>query len=303
MALSDTDLLLIQRDTTPYKVTAVDFAGYSNTKIELGDGKDVPIASASQLGVIKVGANLEITGDGTLSAVIPAGLTYKGTWTDADNPPSPAENGDFYIWDAADATLNNALWGSINGETVTEGDRLFYDGSTWTIISGGGGGGLTQITGTSPIVVTAVNAGEQDVSILASSSAQDGYMSKEDKAKLDGISPGAQVNVDPSQIYTTAADSGSLTLTPGGDVTVIPIATDAAAGLMSAADKAIIEDLVANPGGVLSLVAGKGIDINTSAPGSAGTPEVNVKFYAPEGVPDATTLVMPANLQMLGDLP
>ena len=73
---------------------------------------------------------------------------------------------------------------------------------------------------------------------------------------------------------------------------------------MSAADKAVIEDLVANPEGVLSLVAGNGIEVNTaSAPGSAGTPEVIVKFFAPNGTPDAMTLVMPANIQLLEDLP
>ena len=304
MAVSDTDLLLVQRGTVPYKTTAADLASYSNTKIELGDGKDVPIASASQLGVIKVGANLDIAVDGTLSAVIPAGLTYKGTWTDAANPPTPAANGDFYIWDGADGTtLNNALWGSANGQTVNEGDRLFYDGTSWSVISSGSGG-LTEITGTAPVVVSAVVDGEQDVSMPAADASTDGYMPKEAWEKLDGIEAGAGVNVDPTQTYTAAADSGTLTLTPGGDTTVLPIATDTAAGLMSAADKAIIEDLVANPGGVVSLVAGDGISINTAqAPGSAGTPEVNVKFYAPEGGADATTLVMPANLNLLEDLP
>ena len=304
MAVSDTDLLLVQRGTVPYKTTADELASYSNTKIELGTDKDIPIASSSQLGVIKVGANLDIEADGTLNAVIPAGLTYKGTWTDATTPPAPAVNGDFYIWDGADATLNNALWGSSTGQAVTEGDRLFYDGNSWSIISSGGGGGLTEITGTAPVVVSAVVDGEQDVSMPPANASQDGYMPKEAWEKLDGIEAGAGVNVDPTQAYTPAADSGTLTLTPGGDTTVLPIATDSAAGLMSAADKAIIEDLVANPGGVVSLVAGDGISINTAqAPGSAGTPEVNVKFYAPEGPADATTLVMPANIQLLSDLP
>ena len=91
MAVSDTDLLLVQRGTVPYKTTADELASYSNTKIELGDGKDVPIASASQLGVIKVGTNLDIEADGTLNAVIPAGLTvqrYLGLML--TNPPTPA---------------------------------------------------------------------------------------------------------------------------------------------------------------------------------------------------------------------
>ena len=303
MAVSDTDLLLVQRGTVPYKTTADDLASYSNSKIEVGDGKDVPIASSSQLGVIKVGANLDIEADGTLNAVIPAGLTYKGTWTDAANPPTPADNGDFYIWDGGDGvTLNNPLWGSENGQTVNEGDRLFYDGTSWAIIEGGGGGGLTEITGTAPVVVSAVADGEQDVSMPAATASNDGYMPKEAWAKLDGIEAGGEVNVDPTQTYSAAAANGTLTLTPGGDTTVLPLADDTNAGLMSPTDKITLDNLVASPGGVLSLVAGNGIEVNTaSAPGSAGTPEVLVKF-AGTGA-DATTLVMPANIQLLGDLP
>lgn len=301
MAVSNTDLLLVQRGTVPYKTTAEELASYSNTQIELGDGKDVPIASASQLGVIKVGANLDIEVDGTLNAVIPAGLTYKGTWTDASNPPTPAVNGDFYIWDGADAVLNNALWGSSNGEAVTEGDRLFYDGTSWEVV-GSGGGGLVEITGTAPVVVSAVVDGEQDVSMPAANASTDGYMPKEAWEKLDQIEAGAEVNVDPTQTYAASATNGTLTLAPGGDATVVPAATTSEAGLMTAADKTTLDNLTSSPGGVLSLVAGDGIEVNTAqAPGSSGTPEVNVKF-AGTGF-DNTTLVMPANLQLLQDLP
>ena len=302
MAVSNTDLLLVQRGQVPYKTTAESLATYTNSKIELGTNKDVPIASSSQLGVIKVGTNLDITADGTLSAVIPAGLTYKGTWTDANNPPSPAENGDFYIWDGGDnVTLSNVLWGAENGQTVNEGDRLFYDGTTWAIVEGGGSGGLTEITGTAPVVVSTVVDGEQDVSMPAANASTDGYMPKEAWEKLDGIEPNAEVNVEPTQTYSAAPTNGTLTLTPGGDTTIIPLADTTNAGLMSSADKTTLDNLVASPGGLLSLVAGVGIDVNTAiAPGSAGTPEVLVKF-AGAGA-DATTLVMPANLQLLPDL-
>ncbi len=302
MAVSNTDLLLVQRGSVPYKTTAEELASYTNTQIELGDGKDVPIASASQLGVIKVGTNLDITPDGTLSAVIPAGLTYKGTWTDENTPPTPAVNGDFYIWDGGDGVvLNNALWGSENGSTINEGDRLFYDGNSWAIVEGGGGGGLTEITGTAPVVVSAVLDGEQDVSMPAANASTDGYMPKEAWEKLDGIEPGAKPNVDPTQAYTQGANTGTLTLTPGNDETVIPAATITTAGLLTAADKVVLDNLVSSPGGVISLVAGDGIEVNTAqAPGSAGTPEVNVKF-AGTGF-DETTLVMPANLNLLEDL-
>ena len=300
MAVSDTDLLLVQRGTVPYKTTAADLASYTINNINVDT--DLPIATASQLGVIKVGANLDITGDGTLSAVIPAGLTYKGTWNNASTPPAPAVNGDFYIWDGADGTtLNNALWGSANGQTVNEGDRLFYDGNSWSIITSGGGG-LAEITGTAPVVVSAVVDGQQDVSMPAANATTDGYMPKEAWAKLDGIEGGAEANVDPTASLSFTATTNTLTLQPGGDTTIFTGATESTAGLMTAADKTTLDNLVASPGGVLSLVAGLGIDVNTTAaPGSAGTPEVNVKF-AGTGA-DATTLVMPANLNLLQDLP
>ena len=43
--------------------------------------------------------------------------------------------------------------------------------------------------------------------------AQDGYMPKEAFSKLDGIDPGAEVNVNPTQTYTPSASQGVLILT------------------------------------------------------------------------------------------
>jgi hypothetical protein len=136
----------------------------------------------------------------------------------------------------------------------------------------------------------------------AANASTDGYMPKEAWEKLDGIEAGSEANVDPTQVYAAAPGNGTLTLTPGGDTTVIPLADTTNAGLMSPTDKETLDNLVASPGGVLSLVAGDGIEVNTTAaPGSAGTPEVSVKF-AGTGA-DASTLVMPANLNLLEDLP
>lgn len=305
MAVQNTDLLLIQRGTVAYKATADDLATYTNSQIQVGDGKDVPIASSSQLGVIKVGTNLDISGDGTLSAVIPAGVEYMGPWTDANNTPAATTNGQFYIWTGGDAVLNNVGWGTSNGSAVSDNDRLLYNGTAFDLLpAGAGGSGLTEITGTAPVVVSSVSDGEQDVSMPEATAAQDGYMPKEAFAKLDAIDSGAEVNVDPTQAYAAAPGNGTLTLSPGGDTTVLPLVDGTNAGLMSPADKTTLDNLVASPGGVLSLVAGNGIEVNTAdAPGSAGTPEVIVKFYAPNGTPDSTTLVMPANLQLLEDLP
>ena len=360
MAVTNTDLLLVQRGTVAYKTTADELASYTNSNISLGDGADVPIASAVQLGVIKVGSNLDIEADGTLNAVIPAGVEYMGTWGTLDTPPTATVSGQFWIWDGGDGTLNNALWGAANGSAINDNDRLLYDGTSFDILPAGAGGGLTEITGTAPISVSAVLDGEQDVSLPAAAVDQDGYMSKEDKAKLDAIEAGAGVNIDPTQVYaaaptngsltlspggdvttiptanttnaglmgaaefnkldsietgaeanvppsqtyTAAADGGTLTLTPGGDATTIPVVDGVNAGLMTPADKTNLDNLTASPGGVLSLVAGDGININTAAaPGTAGTPEVNVNIYSPEGTVDNTTSVLPSNLLLLSDLP
>ena len=47
------------------------------------------------------------------------------------------------------------------------GDRLLYNGTAFDLLPAGAGGGLTEITGTAPVVVSAVADGEQDVSMPA----------------------------------------------------------------------------------------------------------------------------------------
>jgi hypothetical protein len=299
MAAQDTDLMLVQRGNQPFRETIANISTKIREDLDVTLNGDIPIASAAQLGVIRVGTNLDIDANGILSAVLPAGLEYRGTWDQAGTVPASPDNGHFYIWDGADgAVLANALWGTANGETVNEGDRLFYDGTNWEII-GNGGGGLTGITGTAPIVVSAVADGEQDVSITQADGSNDGYITSADWNKLDGIEPGAQVNVDPTAGWATTATAGTLTLQPGGDTTGIPVATTTDAGLMSAADKVTLDGLVATPGGVLSVTAGNGITNS----GTAAAPILDVDFGAlPNGDP-ATATVMPYDISSLGDLP
>ena len=304
MPVSDTDLLLVQRGNQPYKADASEISSYVRNQIDVsGPSGDIPVASASQLGVIRVGTNLDIDSQGVLSAVIPAGLSYQGPWSDAANPPTSLADGYFWIWEGADATLNNALWGTANGDAVTEGDRLFYEGGNFAVISGGGGGGLTEITGTAPVVVSAITDGEQDVSMPAASAGNDGYMPSELFTKLEGIEAGAEANVDPTQTYAIISDvsggfGGTLTLSPGGDTTDIPIATETSAGLMSGADKAQLDSLVSTPGGVASLTARNGITNS----GTSTSPVLDIDFGAlPNG--DATTAqVMPYDISALPEL-
>ena len=123
------------------------------------------------------------------------------------------------------------------------------------------------------------------------------------QAVIDDL-PDPPTPVDPTQTYTPAIDKGTLTLSPGDDATDLPAATITEAGLMTAADKVLLDDLVSNPRGVQSLLAGNGITINTAAPGTDATPEVIVKIYAETATDiDATTFVLSSNTQLLPDLP
>ena len=69
------------------------------------------------------------------------------------------------------------------------------------------------------------------------------------------------LTLPPSQEYAAATDSGTLTLTPGGDTTTIPAATASTAGLMTAADKTNLDNILSNPDGLVSLVAGPGMQL------------------------------------------
>lgn len=303
MALTNTDLLLVQRGSTPLKMEASVLATYVKDEVDAGD---IQIASAAQLGVIRVGNNLTIDpATGVLDAVIPAGTEFQGVWTDANNPPTtgnggkPLATGMFWIWDAGSSTLNNALWGSANGEDVNDGDLIFYDGTTFDVVpgAGGGGGGAVNISGALPITVDTTNPSNPVVGINNVTTTTDGAMTHQDKVKLDSISAGAEANVAQNLSYTPAASNGKVEIDQGGLGATIPAATASQAGLMTGADKSILDGLAAAPVGILSVVEGDGINVNTS---NAQNPVVSVEFGAsPNGTPKT---VMPYDISMLGEL-
>jgi hypothetical protein len=81
------DLLLVQRGSTPYRATAEEVKAFMLTS-----------ATAAAIGAIKPGTNLSVDPDGTLHAAISGALTYRGpidpTTTEA---PAGAAVGDVYL--------------------------------------------------------------------------------------------------------------------------------------------------------------------------------------------------------------
>ena len=113
------------------------------------------LASASNLGVVRVGSNLQIDGDGVISidGAITGGLTYKGNidvvGADADEEPGSATAGDSYTSSESgaitDSGTNGVNWQDLLGDTgnTTVGDLIVCkaDGGgsgNWVIVRTGG---------------------------------------------------------------------------------------------------------------------------------------------------------------------
>jgi hypothetical protein len=105
-----------------------------------------------------------------------------------------------------------------------------------SVVSGGGSGTVTSVTGSAPVVITGTATITPNVTITASTTAAAGSMSAADKLKLDGVGAGA----------TVTGVTGTLPISSsGGAAPVISIAaaTTSAAGSLSAADKTILNTL------------------------------------------------------------
>ena len=294
MAVTNTDLLLVQRGSTPMKAEASVVATYVKDQV---DASDIEIASASQLGVIRVGQNLDIDpATGVLDAILPAGLEYQGVWVDPNTVPSTLQNGYFWIWDGGNGvTLNNAAWGAANGTVMNDGDKLFYDGSQFDVVPVADAG-VMRVDGTAPIQVdNTTDPAHPNVSITLATDTADGAMSSSDKAKLDTIEAGAEVNVAQNLSYDSA--SNRVEIDGGGTNATIPVATASNDGLMSSTDKSTLDGLVASPGGVLSVVEGDGINVDNT---NAGAPVVSVEFGDTPGGDPKT--VMPYDISLLAEL-
>lgn len=125
----------------------------------------------------------------------------------------------------------------------------------------------------------------------AASTAADGFMSANDKSKLDGIAAGAQVNA----VMSVAGKTGAVTLT-SADVGAASAshshtsATTSAAGFLSATDKAKLDGIAtgatANFGTVTSVSGGTGLSGTVTGSGSlalsviaAGSSSTGALFY------------------------
>lgn len=281
MAVNSTDLLVINRAGTNYKV--------SWDTLKTDAAYTLPTAAAAVLGGVKVGANLSIDSGGKLSANLPGALIYKGTADLTGTAPGSAAKGDVYVNTKAGTV---GVWTGLTG-TASIGEMVLFDGTKWDIVGNGGAAGVTKVTGSAPVVVGGT-ASIPDITVSAATKTVPGLMSAADKTKLDGISAAAAPGTVTAVTATTPLHVTNGTTTPALTVDtasttakgVVQLANAAAvtngtAGLVVTADQ-----LKATNDAVATATAGGLAD--APAGGSAGTRQF-VRQVVTAGAPGALT--------------
>ena len=208
MALQNNDLFVVNRAGTSYKLD------YQSLKTALA--YTLPAADATNLGGIKVGANLAIDGNGVLSANLPGALVYKGTIAPTATAPGGVTSGAVYLLSSA-GKLTDASWGALQNTDVNTGDMLVYTGTAWDHVgSAGGAGGVTAVNVTAPIT----KGGTAGVPIIGVSAATTGAAGVVQLADAAAITAGTAGRViDAAQLAAAAAVYASTAETQAGTIT------------------------------------------------------------------------------------
>ena len=226
MALQTTDLFVVNRAGTSYKVD------YDTIKKALQ--YTLPQASGAVVGGVKVGANLAIAADGTLSANLPGALIYKGTIAATAAAPTTPTSGDVWILSSA-GTLTGATWGTLAGTSVLTGDMLIYAGTSWDHIGhagGAGAGGMTGVDVTTPITKGGT-AAQPLIGVADATAAAKGVVQLADAAAITAATAGRVVDAAQldahKAVYASAAETKTGTVTnksvtpAGGKATYMPL--------------------------------------------------------------------------------
>ena len=141
-----------------------------------------------------------------------------------------------------------------------------------SVVSGGGSGTVTSVTGTAPVVITGIATITPNVTITASTTAAAGSMSAADKLKLDGIGTGATV---------TGVTGTAPIVSSGGAAPAISVTTGFAASTVAAGDDARIV--------ALPIFASQQYTVNTTGTVTTTALTTNRLYYLPYLITTSTT--------------
>ena len=134
---------------------------------------ELPPATETELGGIKVGTGLAVTADGTLSTNIEGALVYRGT-ADVRTTAPAASQGDVYINEPETGTADDS-WTGIAGQTIAVNALLLFDGTDWEAIDIANVA-VTEITGIDPIVVNSTVQTKPEISVKSATTEQIGVV-------------------------------------------------------------------------------------------------------------------------------
>ena len=188
-----TDLLLVQRGSTPYRATADEVKAFMLTP-----------ATAVAIGAIRPGTNLSVDGDGTLHAAIPGALTYRGAIDPTTvEAPADAAAGDVYLSSASGVAL--ASWSGLAAQDIAQGDLLLFDGSNWSANAalGPDGAGVIRIQVAAPLAVDESDPAQPLLSVEPGTTTAAGVVQLADPLALADGTPGRVV--DAAQLQAAMA--------------------------------------------------------------------------------------------------
>ena len=202
------DLLLVQRGSTPYRATADEVKAFMLTP-----------ATAAAIGAIRPGTNLTVDSDGTLHAAIPGVLHYKGAIDPtSDEAPADAAVGDVYLASASGAALES--WSGLAGQEIANGDLLLFDGTSWSANAalGPDGAGVIRIQVADPLAVDESDPAQPLISVEPATTTATGVVQLADPLALADGTPGRVV--DAAQLQAAMA-----TAQPAGDYMPLDLST------------------------------------------------------------------------------
>lgn len=169
-----------------------------------GAAYELPIASDTVLGGIKVGGGLSITGDGVLSTTLQGALKYKGATDITGTAPASPENGDLYINEVAG--LADASWTGIAGQSVLENAFVIWDSAqnTWNTADLAVDAGVTSISGTDPITVDNSNPAAPIIGVKDATTSQKGVVTLATATDIENGTANKVVTSDQLAAYVAA---------------------------------------------------------------------------------------------------
>jgi hypothetical protein len=143
---------------------------------------ELPVATATVLGGIKVGDHLAITPDGVLSVNMPGALTYRGAADVTQPAPVDPQQGDVYI--AEPGGTAHSTWTGIAGDNILDNALLLYNGSEWDAADLAVETGVMDVNGTDPITVDKTNPKQPVIGVKDATTEQKGVVELADATDL-----------------------------------------------------------------------------------------------------------------------